>query len=202
MFVLALLGSSLATAAPTWELIEVELTNESIEKLTEAELLQEASDPYKINLDLALLDKTAPAVRLWAVVEGPRGIVDDVLVTTTDESMTMTRNDVVALIASANEDPTSSVASVEILGETSQTCLDPMRKIGRRTTAFWSATNADKDLTDGRDSTYRAIGFNVQHASFPCPRGWSLTSSSMVFWATAVNRAGLRSTTADVTVKL
>ena len=87
MMVLLTLLTGLAQADEVkWTEITVKYTDEVLrEDLSGVEIYEDNDDPIRLDIDTAYNDKTPPDVQLWAVIEGLDGIIDDVVVTDTDE---------------------------------------------------------------------------------------------------------------------
>ncbi len=146
-------------------------------------------------------DPTPPEVRLWVAIQNASGkVVADELVTTQPVSMTAGLTDTVVLIASANETAPGGLASVEIIGETADECIDPSGALGQRANATWFVDNQDPDPMDSNRYTWLAVGLDFTMPAVACPTGWSSTSSRAEFGASALNLDGYGATTALVTI--
>ncbi len=200
--ILTLTAPPAAAGGIHWEYEELKLVNEEIiEQLEEVELEYDDSRYDWIKQYAAQSDPTRPDVQLWAVIEGPDGAVEDVVVTDASASLEIKPGQTLVLFASANEDSGGALANVILEGETSRTCVDSTNTFGQHQQALWYADSPDPDPYDAVYYDWRLVALSIPVSALGCPAGYSLTGWRATFHARADNLAGLSKQTATVIVE-
>ena len=204
-----MLAAILTLSAPAladgieWEHKDLEFINEDIlEQLEGVELDYDDSRFDWIKRYIAENDATGPEVRVWAVIEGPDGIVDEVVVTESPETLEIQPDETLVLFASANEHNGGALANIALHGETLVSCVDATNTFGQQQRGTWYTDNPDPDLNDDVFYDWRLVALSIPAASLGCPSGYSRTGWRATFAATATNFAGLSSQTATVTTEM
>jgi hypothetical protein len=183
-----------------WSDTKYEIDNDTLSRFEDLELIIDDRFAEWFEAIVARSDKTPPEVRIWVVWEDHRGEShDEGLVTTTPRTISVPEGSTVVLFASANEVSGGALDDIQISGETRTSCEDGV--FGQTASGLWFVNNPDPNPNDTNFYDWRLVGLDFPVPPFACQAGMHFVGGDGFFTATAVNHAGLASTTAPLTLE-